>query len=332
MNPKTLIHIQFFKDLWPYGGTLMSATVYKTTLQTVLTTQLLITPKTHSSFLTKYNPLSHSTNIQVLFYQKMATFEAAFVMLLLLMMLQNPIFVDSSYDDVFPSEDEWLSATATYITEANASIINGACGYGDLHKATYGRYGTGLSSMLFNKGSVCGACFEIRCVDHIRWCQAGSPSVFVTATDYCPPNYGLSAEYGGWCNFPNEHFEMSEDAFSEIAVRSANLIPIQYRRVDCERDGGIRFTVTGNENFYQVLITNVGFDGEVVGVKIKGSRTGWIPMARNWGQYWQSNLNLKGQPLSFEVTTSSGKSVKSFNVAPKTWHFGQTFEGRQIYS
>ncbi|XP_074275560.1 expansin-A16 isoform X2 [Silene latifolia] len=234
----------------------------------------------------------------------MGAFEAAFIFLIL---LQTSTFGLSSYDDEYPSEDEWQSASATSTKEANGSIINeGACGYGDLHKATYGRYGTGLSTMLFNKGSVCGGCFEIRCVDHVRWCHAGSPSVVVTATDFCPPNYGLSADYGGWCNFPNEHFEMSEDAFSEIAVKSANLIPVQYRRVDCERDGGMRFTVTGNANFYQVLITNVGLDGEVVAVKIKGSRTGWIPMSRNWGQYWQSNINLKGQPLSFEVTTSSG--------------------------
>lgn len=250
-----------------------------------------------------------------------------------LILLQTTIFTALCYDDFEPSDDEWESATATYIKETNGSIITeGACGYGDLHKATYGRYGTGLSTILFNRGSTCGACYEIRCVDHVRWCQPGSPAVVVTVTDFCAPNYGLSSDYGGWCNFPRQHFEMSEAAFTEIAVRSAEIIPIQYRRVECERDGGMKFTVTGNANFYQVLITNVGLDGEVTGVKIKGSRTGWIPMARNWGQLWQCNINLKGQSLSFEVTTSSGKSVTSYNVAPANWQFGQTFEGKQIYN
>ena len=89
---------------------------------------------------------------------------------------------------------------------------------------------TGLSTTLFNRGSTCGACYEIRCVDHIRWCQPGSPSVFVTATDFCAPNYGLSPDYGGWCNFPRQHFEMSETAFTEIAVKSADIVPIQFRR------------------------------------------------------------------------------------------------------
>lgn len=161
-------------------------------------------------------------------------------------------------------KEEWKTATATYTMETDGSIINGAvltfhlqifffffskilfllitrgllfihvtegaCGYGDLHKMTYGKYSAGLSSILFNRGSTCGACYELRCVDHILWCLQGSPSIILTATDFCPPNNGLSADYGGWCNFPKEHFEMSETAFAEIAERKANIVPVQYRR------------------------------------------------------------------------------------------------------
>jgi hypothetical protein len=101
-------------------------------------------------------------------------------------------------------------------------------------------------------------------------------------------------------------------------------------RVKCERSGGLRFTVSGSPRFFQVLITNVGLDGEVVGVKVKGSRTGWIAMARNWGQNWQCSINLKGQPISFEVTASSGRTLASYNVAPANWQFAQTFEGKQF--
>ncbi|KAG5239396.1 alpha-expansin precursor family protein [Salix suchowensis] len=190
-------------------------------------------------------------------------------------------------------EEEWKSATATYVKETSGSIIvEGACGYGDLHRATYGKYGAGLSSMLFNRGSTCGVCFEVRCVDHILWCLQGSPSVILTATDFCSPNYGLSSEYGGWCNFPKEHFEMSEAAFAEIAEKKADIVPVQHRS--------------------------------------EGIKTAWIPMARNWGQNWQSNINLVGQPLSFEVTTSRRRTLTSYNVAPANWQFGQIFEGKQF--
>ncbi|PSS21828.1 Expansin-A16 like [Actinidia chinensis var. chinensis] len=226
---------------------------------------------------------------------------------------------------------DWMSATATYSKQTDASIIiEGACGYGDLHRSSYGKYSAGLSSMLFNRGSTCGGCFEVRCVDHVLWCLHGSPAVILTATDFCPPNYGLPADYGGWCNFPRAHFELSPAAFAEIAETRADIVPIQYRRVKCERIGGMRFTVYGTSSFYQVLITNVGSDGEVVAVKVKGSKTGWIPMGRNWGQNWQCNVNLAGQPLSFEVTTSSGKTVTSYNVASANWRFGQTFLGKQF--
>ncbi|KAI3921920.1 hypothetical protein MKX01_005609 [Papaver californicum] len=197
---------------------------------------------------------------------------------------------------VAAKEYEWKSASVTYIKDAEGSITTkGACGYGNLHMKTYGKYSAGLSGMLFSRGHTCGGCFEVRCVDHIHWCLLGSPSVTVTVTDFCAPNYGLPDEYGGWVN--------------------------------CERDGGVRFTLGGSSYFHQVFITNVGLDGEIVAVKVKGPKTGWIPMGRNWGQNWQCNVILLGQPLSFEVTSSSGKTVTSYNVAPPTWRFGRHMKG-----
>jgi len=106
----------------------------------------------------------------------------------------------------------------------------GACGYGDLDIFRYGRYMAGLSAALFGRGSACGGCYELRCVNHIQWCLRGSPTVVVTATDFCPANMGLADEAGGWCNFPREHLELSEAAFLRVAKAKADIVPVQFRR------------------------------------------------------------------------------------------------------
>lgn len=153
----------------------------------------------------------------------------------------------------------------------------------------------------------------------------------VTATDFCPANMGLADDdAGGWCNFPREHLELSEAAFLRVAKAKAGIVPVQFRRVSCDRAGGMRFTITGSAHFLQVLITNVAADGEVAAVKVKGSRTGWIPMGRNWGQNWQCDADLRAQPLSFEVTGGRGRTVTAYSVAPADWMFAQTFEGKQF--
>ncbi|KAK9950738.1 hypothetical protein M0R45_006210 [Rubus argutus] len=165
------------------------------------------------------------------------------------------------------------SARATYYAASDPrDAVGGACGYGDLMKAGFGMATVGLSEPLFERGQICGACFE------------------------------------------------------------AGNMPVQYRRIKCRKEGGIRFTIDGSSIFISVLISNVAGTGDIVAVKIKSSRTGWLPMGRNWGQNWHINADLKNQPLSFEVTSSDGLTVTSYNVAPKTWNFGQTFEGKQFVS
>lgn len=225
---------------------------------------------------------------------------------------------------------EWRSARATYYAvEDTKDPVGGACGYGDLMSSGYGKATAGLSEALFERGQICGACYEIRCVEDLKWCIAGT-SIIVTATNFCPPNYGLPADGGGHCNPPNRHFVMPIQAFEKIAIWKASNMPVQYRRIKCIKEGGIRFTVDGAGYFFSVLISNVAGAGDIIAVKIKGSTTGWLAMGRNWGQNWHINADFKNQPLSFEVTSSDEITVISYNVAPKDWSFGQTFEGKQF--
>ncbi|KAL3685607.1 hypothetical protein R1sor_003629 [Riccia sorocarpa] len=233
----------------------------------------------------------------------------------------------------------WTPSHATfYGTYDGAETMGGACGYGNLWWRGYGLNTAALSEALFNNGATCGACFQIRCdttnpdAYGVKFCYKDAAPITITATNHCPPNWAKPSDMGGWCNPPRTHFDLPLVMFSYMAQSVAGIIPVQYRRYltisryPARGAGGIKFSLGGNPYFNLVLVHNVAGAGIVTAMQMKGDKTTWCTMTRNWGQNWECHVKFTGQKLSFMVTASNGSFRRIDNLTSEVWYFGQTYE------
>ncbi|KND38318.1 RlpA-like double-psi beta-barrel domain-containing protein [Streptomyces acidiscabies] len=219
----------------------------------------------------------------------------------------------------------WLKAFATFHDTNPSGGLGNACGYDDEGLNAIGTMQTAVSTQLFNSGYQCGSRFTVRCRSELvpQWCLPGSPEVTVTVTDFCPPNYDLRGDAGGWCNPPRKHFDLSRPAFEQIADPEAGIVPTMYARSEVNRNTPLRFKMGGLPLANDVLVDS-NSASPTKSVSIKGTNTAWLNMTHAQGVHWEVLQLLQGQALSFKVTDASGHTVTANNVFPANWQFGQT--------
>ena len=145
----------------------------------------------------------------------------------------------------------------------------------------YGVNTAALSTALFNNGFSCCVCFEIKCVNDPRWRHLESPSIFVTTTNFCLPNFAEPSDNDAGATL----HALTLASPCQCSSRSSNAVLVlsQSLFVECrvENKGGIRFTINRFCYFNLVLVTNVAGARDVVKVSMKGTKTGWSSMSHN---------------------------------------------------
>ncbi|KAI3918089.1 hypothetical protein MKX01_041409 [Papaver californicum] len=225
-----------------------------------------------------------------------------------------------------PSPWKYLMLHFTAMKLLVKQWVCGACGYGNLFDSGYGTNTAALSTTLFNKGIACGTCYQMKCVNS-KWCYGGSPSITVTATNLCPPNWAQNTNNGGWCNPPRTHFDLAKPAFMKLAQWKAGIVPVTYRRVPCVKPGGLRFKFQGNGYWLLVYVMNVAGGGDISNMWVRGKTGQWISMSHNWGASYQAFAVLGGQALSFKVQSYSTREIITASyVTPSNWNTGMTYK------
>lgn len=200
-------------------------------------------------------------------------------------------------------------------------------GCGFENKIEYHGQTVAVSQVMYENGRTCGACFEMKCNGNS---SCLSKTIRVTAAASCNPAYLNGTR--NWCMRPNKHFELPMSIFSSISEDIGAVVPVQYRRVKCDREGGIKFRLAGSGGIVGALVYSVAGTGDVVDLQIKGSGTEWIGMINGDDQRWftPERVDLSGQSLSFRVKSSDGNVADSIDIAPKNWKIGDVYEGKQF--
>jgi hypothetical protein len=215
----------------------------------------------------------------------------------------------------------WLSdADSTFYTgvDDDSGGYAGNCGYGDLSRTLgldhvpYGPMFFAGSPVLYRGGAGCGSCYEIECSNSSA-CTSGP--IQVTMTDFCPT---LGNER--WCSGDHIHFDLSGHAFSKtVNDVGVGHTPLQFRRVECVRNGFLVVQIVGNPWWQEFLMMNVPGSGTYDGLSVKGKGADWIPLARDWGANFLSMVELKGA-ISLKITDSfSGAETLLMDCVPEDW-------------
>ncbi|GAY68849.1 hypothetical protein CUMW_267370 [Citrus unshiu] len=198
----------------------------------------------------------------------------------------------------------------------------GACGFGAYGKTVNDANVAGVSR-LWNNGTGCGACYQVRC----------------NVPDVCT-DYGVHVVVTDYGEGDDTDFILSPRAFGRMALvdKSEELytfgvVDVEFLRVPCRFRGyNVKFKVHENSKYPQYLAVSmlyVGGQNDVQAVEIwQEDCKDWVPMRRAFGAVFDiSNPPPGAINLRFQVSGSAGLTwVVANNAIPKVWKAGVAYD------
>ncbi|CAI9104816.1 OLC1v1003579C1 [Oldenlandia corymbosa var. corymbosa] len=210
----------------------------------------------------------------------------------------------------------------------------GACGYGVAVTSYYGSHLAAAVPSIFNDGTGCGACFQIRCKNKKLCSEGGTKVVVVT-------ELGLGLGSSSSSMNVTTDLVLSRRAFRALSklglhrhLFGLGIVDIQYHRVACEyehRNLGIRVEESSHKPHHYLAITLLFQGGQthILAVSVAKVGTGdWRDMTRNHGAVWHTTRAPAGA-LEFLVVVTSGYDGKYYylkNVMPGEWKIGVIYD------
>mmetsp|Transcript_32304 Transcript_32304/g.69604 ORF Transcript_32304/g.69604 Transcript_32304/m.69604 type:complete len:628 (+) Transcript_32304:230-2113(+) len=132
----------------------------------------------------------------------------------------------------------WTRGRMTFYGRDGYSIHDGACHYGGIPHPYYVAALSDWWPEYINSAyehNKCGHCFEVQCDPNGRsYCRQDrlNTSIIVRVTDRCPCHHENPSNKR-WCCGDMPHFDVSHEAFGELASHTGGWVYLQWREIQC---------------------------------------------------------------------------------------------------
>ncbi|KAI9929908.1 hypothetical protein ASPWEDRAFT_48111 [Aspergillus wentii DTO 134E9] len=189
------------------------------------------------------------------------------------------------------SQTSSVSGEATYY---EGDVSAGTCSFSG-YTLPSNVFGTALSVDQWDTAASCGACVSIT--------GPSGNSIKAMIVDQCPS-----------CD--SNHFDLFQDAFSELAEISTGVIDIDWSYVSCDIDSPLTLKNKDGTSEYWFAMQVVNANEPVTSLEVStdGGST-WQSTTRTYYNYFEQSSGFGTDTVDVRVTGKSGKTVTVENVS-----------------